>query len=105
MLLDVLRAGAAGGVLGQANYAPELCVGIYQAFQNRQYRLATDLQRRLTFLAQNLAVPYGIAGVKAAVELRGLTGGVPRGPLSPLKASACKAIAALLREATQGLDV
>ena len=105
IFLDVLRSGGAGGVLGQANYAPELCVGIYEAFQNRQFKLARDLQRRLTCLAENIAVPFGVAGVKAAVELRGLHGGAPRAPLAPLGTSARKVIAAALRDATRGLDV
>jgi 4-hydroxy-2-oxoglutarate aldolase len=105
IFLDVLRSGGAGGVLGQANYAPELCVGIYEAFQNRQFKLARDLQRRLTCLAENIAVPFGVAGVKAAVQLRGLHGGAPRAPLAPLGASARKVIAAALRKATEGLDV
>jgi 4-hydroxy-2-oxoglutarate aldolase len=105
LFLDVLRSGAAGGVLGQANYAPEVCVGIYQAFQNRQFKLASDLQRRLTYLAANIAVPFGVPGVKVAVELRGLHGGPPRAPLAPLPGSKRKVIAAMIREATQGLAV
>jgi 4-hydroxy-2-oxoglutarate aldolase len=105
LFLDVLRSGGAGGVLGQANYAPELCVGIYEAFRNRQFKLASNLQRRLTYLAENIAVPFGVPGVKVAVEIRGLHGGPPRAPLAPLGARARKAIAAVLRDATQGLDV
>lgn len=105
LFLDVLCSGGAGGVLGQANYAPELCVGIHAAYQNRQFKLARDLQRRLTYLAENIAVPFGVPGVKAAVEIRGLHGGSPRAPLAPLGASARKVIAAALREATLGLDV
>jgi 4-hydroxy-2-oxoglutarate aldolase len=105
LFLDVLRSGGAGGVLGQANYAPELCVGIYEAFRNRQFKLARDLQRRLTYLAENIAIPYGVPGVKVAVEIRGLHGGAPRAPLMPLATSARRVIAAALREATKGLDV
>jgi 4-hydroxy-2-oxoglutarate aldolase len=105
LFYDVLRAGAVGGVLGQANYVPELCVGIYQAFHSRQYRLARHLQQRLTYLAQNLALPFGVAGVKAAVELRGLSGGAPRGPLLPLQPAARRAVASVFNEALRGLDV
>ena len=105
LFLDILRSGGAGGVLGQANYAPELCVGIYEAFRNRQFKLARDLQARLTFFAQNLAVPFGVAGVKAAVELRGLHGGAPRAPLAPLDAAGRRRIAAILREGIEGLAV
>lgn len=105
LFLDMLRAGGAGGVLGQVNYAPELVVGLYHAFQNRQMKLARDLQKRLTFLAQNLAVPFGVAGVKVAVEVRGLYGGDPRPPLSPINAPMRRRIAAILQEGMKGLDV
>jgi 4-hydroxy-2-oxoglutarate aldolase len=103
IFLDVLRAGGAGGVLGQSNYAPELCVGIYDAFRNRQLKLARSLQERLTTLFEKVAVPFGVPGVKMAVEICGLHGGPPRAPLAPLKAGARRVIAAALREATQGL--
>ena len=105
LFLDILRAGGAGGVLGPVNYAPELVVGLYHAFQNRQIKLARDLQKRLTFLAQNLAVPFGVAGVKVAVEVRGLYGGDPRSPLSPMDAPTRRRIAAILQEGMKGLDV
>ena len=103
VFLDVLRRGGAGGVLGQANYAPELCVGIYDAFRNRQFRLARDLQKRLTTLFEKVAVPFGVPGVKMAVEICGLHGGAPRAPLAPLGARARKVISEALREATQSL--
>jgi 4-hydroxy-2-oxoglutarate aldolase len=104
LLLDALRAGAAGGVLGLAGLVPEICLAAYEAFRKGQMKTARDLQQRLTLLARKIAVPYGIAGVKAAVELCGYAAGPPRGPLLPLKASGRRAVAAALREARAGLE-
>ncbi len=104
LLLDALRAGAAGGVLGASGFVPEICLAVYEAFGKRRLKTARDLQRRLTLLAREIAVPYGIAGVKAAVELCGYAAGPPRGPLLPLKASARRTVAAVLREARAGLE-
>jgi 4-hydroxy-2-oxoglutarate aldolase len=104
LLLDALRAGAAGGVLGASGFVPEICLAVYEAFRKRRMKTARDLQQRLTLLAREIAVPYGIAGVKVAVELCGYAAGAPRGPLLPLKASARRAVAAALREARAGLE-
>ena len=104
ILLDALRAGAAGAVLGLAGFAPEICLGIYEAFQRRQMRTARELQQRLALLAQKISIPYGVAGVKAALDLCGYAGGPPRGPLVPLNASGRRAVAAALREVCAGLE-
>jgi 4-hydroxy-2-oxoglutarate aldolase len=104
ILLEALRAGAAGGVLGQSGFVPEICLGVYEAFRQGRMKTARDLQARLTLLAQKIAVPYGIPGVKAAVDLCGYAGGPPRLPFLPLKAAARRAVAAALREARAGLE-
>jgi 4-hydroxy-2-oxoglutarate aldolase len=102
---DGLRAGGAGGVLGQANFVPTLCVALYEAFLHRRAKEARELQKRLLPLAQKIAVPYGVAGIKAAVDLSGSRGGTTRLPLLPTSAQAKKQIAAALREACAGLDI
>ena len=104
ILLDALRAGAAGAVLGLAGFAPEICLGIYESFQRRQMKTARELQQKLTMLAQKISIPYGIAGVKAALDLCGYAGGPPRAPLVPLNASGRRAVAAALREVRAGLE-
>lgn len=103
ILLDALRAGAAGGVLGQADYAPELCVGVYEAFRQGRLDSARELQQRLMPLAAKINAPHGVAGVKAACDLAGYAGGACRGPLVTLDARARQGVAAALREARQGL--
>jgi 4-hydroxy-2-oxoglutarate aldolase len=105
ILYDALRAGAVGGVLNHADFAPALCVGLYNAFLHRRAREARALQERLLPLGEKITVPYGVAGLKAALDLCGYHGGVPRPPLLPISAQARKQIAAALREAHQGLDL
>ena len=105
ILYDALRAGAVGGVLSQADFVPALCVGLYEAFLYRRAREARALQQRLFPLAEKVSAPYGVAGIKAALDLSGYHGGVPRPPLLPISAQARKQIAAALREGCEGLDL
>jgi 4-hydroxy-2-oxoglutarate aldolase len=80
-------------------------VGLYQAFLHRHATEARDLQQRLVSLGQKINLPYGVAGIKAALDLCGYHGGTPRLPLLPASAPAKKQIAAALREANAGLAV
>ena len=104
ILLDSLKAGATGAVLGQATFAPELCVGVYEAFCQGRMKAARELQQRLLPLAQKISAPYGVAGVKAALDLSGYHGGVPRSPLLAPNAAARRSITSALKEARQGLE-
>jgi 4-hydroxy-2-oxoglutarate aldolase len=91
-------------VLGQAGFVPELCVGLYEAFRHGQMRTARELQVRLAPLVQKINGPYGVAGIKAALDCCGYTGGQPRAPLLPLDAGARRVVAAAVREARAGLE-
>ncbi len=104
ILLDALQAGAVGAVLSQANFVPELCVGLYEAARHGQMKTARELQERLLPLAQKIAIPYGVPGIKAAVELSGFWAGPPRSPLLPVSARVRREIAQVLRECRAGLD-
>lgn len=104
ILLDALRAGAGGGVLGQAGFVPEICVAVYEAFRRGQMKLALDLQERMKLLAEKVNTPYGVAGVKAALDLCGYAGGAPRPPLAPLGPAARRSVAAAIKEARRGLE-
>ncbi len=104
ILIEALRAGAVGGVLGQAGFAPELCIGLYEAFRRKQFRTARDLQRRLVLLVRGISAPFGVSGVKAALDACGYAGGAPRGPLAPLGAADRRAVAAAVEEARAGLQ-
>lgn len=102
--LKALRAGALGGVLGQADFMPELCVALYESFQQGRKKAAEDFQRRLIPLAQIISVQYGVSGIKAAADFCGFHGGLPRPPLKPLQASARQSVISAVREARAGLD-
>jgi 4-hydroxy-2-oxoglutarate aldolase len=104
ILLEAFRVGAAGAVLGQATFVPELCVGLYQAFLRKQMKQAHDFQQRLIPLAQKISLPYGVSGIKAAMDLCGYAGGPPRPPLIPLTAASKKSVEAAIHEAHAGLD-
>ncbi len=105
ILLEALRAGAAGAVLGQATFVPELCVGLYQAFLRGHLKEARKFQQRLIPLAQKVAFAFGVPGIKTALDLCGYAGGFPRAPLAPLGSESRKLVAAALAEARAGLDL
>jgi 4-hydroxy-2-oxoglutarate aldolase len=104
ILNEALRAGAVGAVLSQADFAPELCVGLYQAFLQGKRKTALEFQARLLPLAQKIALPFGVPGIKAALDLSGYAGGFPRAPLAPLGPGARELVAAALQEARRGLQ-
>ncbi|MGO9274548.1 MAG: dihydrodipicolinate synthase family protein [Terriglobia bacterium] len=104
ILLVALRSGAAGAVLGQADFAPDLCVAVYEAFRQRRWKSARDLQQRLLPLATQISLPHGVPGIKAAMDLAGYAGGLPRPPLLPVDSVARQQISAALQEARAGLE-
>ena len=79
-----LCLGARGGILALANVAPQECVLIHRLFMDGKREEAKQLQLRLMSLAHAIGARFGIAGVKAAMALRGYYGGPPRSPLLPL---------------------
>ena len=82
-LYAALCLGGTGGILALANVVPDLCQQIVRAFHAGDHEAARAMQFRL--LEPNAAVTtrYGIAGLKAAMDMVGLHGGDPRPPLQP----------------------
>ena len=76
-----LHLGAGGGVLSLANIFPEPCCELYRLFRDGSYDQALDLHGRLARLNTAVSGTYGVAGVKAAMDITGFTGGEPRHPL------------------------
>lgn len=83
-LYPTLALGGVGGTLAVANILPELCVSLYDAVLAGEHEQAKQLQHKL--LAPNAAVTsrWGIAGLKAALDMLGYRGGLPRRPMLPL---------------------
>jgi dihydrodipicolinate synthase/N-acetylneuraminate lyase len=86
-LLDSLRVGASGGVLGFAAPAPTICFEIYAAFRDNDMELAGSKQQRLEAATKRVVSQMGIPAVKYAMDLNGYYGGPPRLPLLPLTAA------------------
>jgi dihydrodipicolinate synthase/N-acetylneuraminate lyase len=103
IILDALKAGSAGGILGQANFVPDLCIGLYEAFCRKRWKEAREQQQRLMPIIQNITAVYGVPGIKAALDLCGYVGGDPRPPLLPVGAGAKRLIRAALHQSREGL--
>ena len=79
-----LHLGAPGGVLSLANALPGPCCDIYRLFTQGKYDDAKELSFRLARLNQAISGAWGVAGVKAAMDITGFKGGQPRHPLQGL---------------------
>ncbi|MGH7042052.1 MAG: dihydrodipicolinate synthase family protein [Acetobacteraceae bacterium] len=85
-LLDSLHAGATGGVLALAAFAPEACQEIYTAWKENDTALAEVKQQRVIQPSSIVLAKYGVPGIKHACDLNGYYGGRPRLPLLALNA-------------------
>ncbi len=79
-----LHLGAPGGVLSLANALPGPCCDIYRLFTQGEYGDAKELSFRIARLNQAVSGAWGVAGVKAAMDIIGFKGGQPRHPLQGL---------------------
>jgi 4-hydroxy-2-oxoglutarate aldolase len=75
--------GGKGGTLAAANVAPDLCVDIYSLCVKKEYEKARRIQLDILELNACVTSRYGIGGMKAAMDMVGFFGGVPRLPLQP----------------------
>jgi 4-hydroxy-2-oxoglutarate aldolase len=80
-----LALGATGGTLALANIFPNECARVQSLFEAGKLREARDLQMLLIDSNNAVTARWGIAGLKAGMEMMGLYGGDPRPPLVPLK--------------------
>ena len=99
-LFPSMLLGAVGGILGLANFLPELCVELHAATATKDLSKARFLQRRINPASKKIVAALGIPGVKYAMDSRGYYGGPARRPLLPLtqpqKQSADSVLAAVL---------
>ena len=84
VLLPALTEGAKGGVLALANIAPNECIQIYNYFKENKLEEAEELQEKLIPVNKAITAIYGVAGLKAAMDMLGYYGGPPRKPLEAL---------------------
>lgn len=83
-LVHALAAGCDGAILALAALVPELCAEMQILVGQGRLAEARALQRRLMPLARSVGSVHGVPGLKAALQLMGYAGGVPRPPLRPV---------------------
>lgn len=93
-----MQFGAKGSVPGTCNIAPDLSVGIYEAFRRGDIAAAQALQLKLSPLRLGLAIGTGPGTIKAAMNLMGLDVGPSRAPISPLRPEQQDKLRGILRQ-------
>jgi 4-hydroxy-2-oxoglutarate aldolase len=88
--------GVHGAVLALAGLVPDLCVELFDHVRAGRVEEGRVLQRRLMPLARAIGPVHGVPGLKAALDLAGLAGGVPRAPLRSVTPAAVDSLRGLL---------
>jgi 4-hydroxy-2-oxoglutarate aldolase len=83
-LTQALGDGCAGAILAAACIAPELAVTVARGIGLGHPEDTAEAQAGLKRIAMEIAAPYGVPGLKAAVDAAGMAGGAPRAPLLAL---------------------
>lgn len=96
VLFAGISAGAHGGILALANIAPNECVDIQNLTEQKKFDEALEIQKKLIPVNNAVTNGYGVAGLKAAMDMIGFYGGVPREPLLPLNEENKKNLMAVL---------
>ncbi len=99
LLGEAVRRGASGAILAVALFAPALSLDVVRAARDGGADAIAAAQGRLTPLAARIVGAMGVPGVKAALDLVGLHGGLPRAPLQALAPEALDAVRALVQSA------
>ena len=100
-LWNTLSLGGDGAISASGNFAPELTVGIYQAFKKQEYGKAIELHQRLAYLPlmYKLDSPF-VNVVKEAMRLRGIeVSSYVLPPSSPLEAAKIEELKEILKHA------
>lgn len=100
-LFPAMMGGSLGGTVSLANAFPGLALDLFEAGRTRDEATGVPLQARVGRINHAISGIHGVAGVKAAMNLAGFVGGIPRRPLLALAPPEV----AMLREllATEGL--
>jgi len=98
LIYAALCYGCAGAVAATANVAPDLVMGIYDAFMAGDHAAALDCQRRLSPLRGAFALGSFPVVIKDAMELMGLPAGPARAPVSSIQGEARETLIHILRD-------
>jgi 4-hydroxy-2-oxoglutarate aldolase len=100
VLYSGLISGASGGILALANIAPDQCYQIYRLLKERNFEKALEIQNKMIPVNKAVTSKYGVAGLKAAMDLLGFYGGHPRLPLEPLSEAQMIELKLILKQAS-----
>jgi len=98
-LYPALTLGCTGGIVALANVAPTQCVRVYDLVKSGQLAEARRLHLQLLPVNRAVTARYGVAGLKAAMDMLGDFGGEPRQPLLPLTSDEKGVLRGILRRA------
>lgn len=96
LVLDALRAGAAGWCTAAPNLRAQPCLDLYAAVTSGDLKTAQALYDDLKPLLEFIVAGGLATTVKAGLELLGVPAGAPRRPLLPLGDSARSELSGLL---------
>lgn len=97
-LMPAVVLGAKGGTLAAANVIPDVCVEIYEKAAAGKVEEASALQKKILRLNAAVTSRFGVAGLKAALDMTGYYGGPPRKPVLPLREEERTEIRTILAE-------
>jgi 4-hydroxy-2-oxoglutarate aldolase len=100
VLYSGLSAGASGAILALANIAPDECLQIYNLYLAGKYNEALELQNRMIPVNKAITSKFGVAGLKAAMDILGYDGGNPRMPIDPLSEAQVIELKMILKKAS-----
>jgi 4-hydroxy-2-oxoglutarate aldolase len=91
-----MAVGAVGGILALANVAPQKSLDLYGLFKAGKWDEAAELQRQVIPVNSAVTARFGIAGLKAALDMLGYHGGPVRPPLLDLTVEETQALREIL---------
>lgn len=100
ILYTGILSGAIGGILALANIAPDQCLQIFNFIRERNFEKALEIQNRMIPVNRAVTSKFGVAGLKAAMDLMGYFGGNPRLPLEPLSEAQLIELKMILKKAS-----
>jgi 4-hydroxy-2-oxoglutarate aldolase len=83
-LFPAMMGGSLGGTVSLANTFPSFVLELFAYGRARDEAHGAPMQQRVTRVNDAISGRFGVPGVKAAMNLAGLRGGIPRRPLLPL---------------------
>jgi 4-hydroxy-2-oxoglutarate aldolase len=97
-LFPAMMNGSIGGTVSLANSFPDTVMQLFRYGQARDEAHGISLQARVMKVNQAISGPFGPSGVKAAMDLGGFKGGIPRRPLLPITQTQIEEIRRVLIE-------